>query len=231
MSSAVTADNMPTDQVAKSSAPGKIVGFSFVGQSLLYDSIKVLSIVPGKYIASSIAEIASASRDALGNHLADAAVSIFKVSMKTEDILVGLAARCLGFYTMKTYSPYGHPLQAMETLTGSKTFLRTPEQNLKEGHMGEYAAQRLMYTASTNTVAATGVIVTKLVLGMMAMPATFPALCAAFAATYTGILTARVIADVLQDAAGVSQLDPNRKVLIDSLADAREKASHKGKHV
>ncbi len=106
----------------------------------------------------------------------------------------------------------------------TKTFLHTPEQNLNEGRLGEYAVQRLLYTASTNVPATLGAMAGKLILVGMAMPATVPAFCAVYAATYTAILTARVIADVIQDVLGVSSLNPDRKKLLDSLQVAREHA-------
>lgn len=225
MGYAATAEVMPTDQVAATSAPAKVVGMRFVLQSAIYDSAKVLSIIPAKFICATISEFIKGSTELLGNNLAEVAGNIFKTSIKAEDLLITVAARTMGFYAMKTYSPYGHPLQILETLTGSKTFLRTPEQNLKEGNIGEYMAQRILYTASTNTVAAAAVVATKVIVGAMAMPATVPALCAALASTYTAILVARTVADMIQDFTGVSKLNPNRKELVESLEVAREKAS------
>lgn len=121
----------------------------------------------------------------------------------------------------------GHPLQAFEKLTGTKTFLHTPEQNLRAGRLGEYAAQRLLYTASANAPAAVGIIAAKILFVGMAMPTTIPAFCAVFASTYCAILTARVVADMIQDVLGVSSLNPDRKKLLDSLQEARDRAAQK----
>lgn len=215
-------------QVQKSAEPAKVVGFSYVAQSALYDGIRILSIVPAKVVCTGIRDLILSQKEALGEGLIGYAAAIFKTSLKTEDLLLGVAARTFGFYFIKTYAPYSHPLSALEKITGTKTFLHTPEQNLREGRLGEYAVQRLLYTGSTNVVAAVAVIATKIVLIGMAVPATAPAFCAAFASTYCAILAARTMADVIQDVLGVAELNPDRKKLLSSLEQARERAAQRG---
>ena len=160
----------PELHVQKSAEPAKVVGMRYVVQSTLYDWTKILSILPAKFIANGIKDLITSQKDRLGETLTEYGASIFKTSLRIDDLMVGLVGRAFGFYGMKAYSPYGHPLQAFETITGTKTFLHTPEQNLREGRIGEYAAQRLLYTASTNVSAVPGIVVAKVLLAGMAMP-------------------------------------------------------------
>lgn len=214
----------PEMQVQQTAEPAKVVGMRYVMQSTLYDWVKILSILPAKFLCDAIKGLIVSQKDTLGETLVGYGANIFKTSLKMDDLMVGLVGRAMAFYGMKAYSPHGHPLQALETMTGTKTFSHTPEQNLREGRLGEYMAQRLLYTASTNVPAAIGTIVAKVLLTGMAMPATIPAFCAVYASTYTAILTARVVADVIQDVLGVSSLDPDRKKLLTSLQEMRERS-------
>jgi hypothetical protein len=150
--------------------------------------------------------------------------SIFKTSLAFDDVFVGVIGRAASVYLGKAY---GDPLQAFEKMTGTKTFLHTPEDNLRSGRIGEYLLQRVLYTSSTNFLSTACGIAAKVVFLGMVLPNTFPALCAVYASTYCAILTARVVADMIQDVLGVSSLNPDRKNLLDSLQEARNRASQK----
>ncbi len=106
----------PEMQVQKSAEPAKVVGMRYVLQSTLYDWTKILSIVPAKIVIDSIKGLITSQKDFLGETLTGYGTSIFKTSLKTDDIMVGIFGRALAFYGIKAYSPYGHPLQAFETI-------------------------------------------------------------------------------------------------------------------
>ena len=217
----------PETQVKKSAEPAKVVGLSYAVQSAFYDWIKILSIVPAKVICDGIKGVIQSQKNTIGETLAGYGMAVFKTSLKTDEILVGIVGRAMSVYLGKAYAPYGDPVQAFETATKTKTFLYTPEQNLKEGRLGEYMAQRVLYTASTNVLSTACGMTAKILLLGMAMPATVPAFCAVYISSYTAILTARIIADVLQDMFGVSSLNPDRKKLLDSLQEARDHHAQK----
>lgn len=214
---------MATDMVQSFTAPAKVVGFRYLVQSSVYDWLRILSIVPAKVICTGLSDLAQSQRENVGELLAGGVSTIFKTSLKSEDVFVGIIGRAMAYYGIKGFTPYGHPLHALETITGHKTFLHTPEDNLRCGRIGEYTVQRALFTASTNVPATLGALAAKSLFLGAVIPTSLPAFAAVYASTYAAIYTARVVADVLQDVFNVSSLDPDRPKLLHSLEEARER--------
>lgn len=221
----MTEESTSSNDVKVASSAHQIVGVSYVMRSMLYDWGKTLSILPAKYIMTVISTAAKRHEDVLGENIVGYTSSIFKTSLDPFDLFVGVVGRYMSVIGTKTY---GDPLKLLEKATGSKLFSKTPEQNLYQGNIPEYMAQRLLFTASTNFMSAACGIVAKVMLAGMVLPNTVPALAAAYVASYSATYVGRVIADIIQDVTNFSKFDPDRPKLISELEKMRERAAQQG---